>query len=99
MHNPKFLILDEPTNGLDPAGIREFRIYLRNIAEKEGVSVFVSSHMLSEIELMCDRIAIIQNGKLIDVEEISNTKQSHYYIEATPVELVGKYLECRRIFG
>ena len=51
LHRPKFLILDEPTNGLDPAGIREFRTYLRKIAEKEGVSVFVSSHMLSEIEL------------------------------------------------
>ena len=92
LHSPKFLILDEPTNGLDPAGIREFRIYLRNIAEKEGVSVFVSSHMLSEIELMCDRIAIIQNGKLIDVEETANTKQSHYYIEASPATLVESIL-------
>ncbi len=73
LHRPKFLILDEPTNGLDPAGIREFRMYLRNIAEKEGVSVFVSSHMFSEIELMCDRIAVIQNGKLIDIREMSDT--------------------------
>ena len=71
LHRPKFLILDEPTNGLDPAGIREFRTYLRSIAEKEGVSVFVSSHMLSEIELMCDRIAVIQNGKLIDIREMA----------------------------
>ena len=71
LHRPKFLILDEPTNGLDPAGIREFRMHLRDIAEKEGVSVFVSSHMLSEIELMCDRIAVIQNGKLIDIREMS----------------------------
>ncbi|MCG7343442.1 ABC transporter ATP-binding protein [Sporosarcina sp. ACRSL] len=86
LHNPKFLILDEPTNGLDPAGIREFRQYLRKIAEAEGVSVFVSSHMLSEIELMCDRIAIIQNGKLIDIREMSETRESFYYIEATPTE-------------
>ncbi len=85
LHRPKFLILDEPTNGLDPAGIREFRMYLRKIAEEDGVSVFVSSHMLSEIELMCDRIAIIQNGKLIDVEETEDTKKSHYYIEAMPL--------------
>ena len=48
-------------------GFASFVCYLRNIAEKEGVSVFVSSHMLSEIEFMCDRIAIIQNGKLIDM--------------------------------
>lgn len=86
LHRPKFLILDEPTNGLDPAGIREFRMYLRNIAEKEGVSVFVSSHMLSEIELMCDRIAVIQNGKLIDIQDMSETKESHYYIEAFPLD-------------
>ena len=92
LHRPKFLILDEPTNGLDPAGIREFRMYLRKIAEEEGVSVFVSSHMLSEIELMCDRIAVIQNGKLIDVEEVSGTKKSHYYIEALPLSSVESLL-------
>jgi len=86
LHRPKFLILDEPTNGLDPAGIREFRQYLRNIAETEGVSVFVSSHMLSEIEQMCDRIAVIQNGKLIDIREMSEARESFYYIETTPVE-------------
>jgi ABC-2 type transport system ATP-binding protein len=92
LHRPKFLILDEPTNGLDPAGIREFRMYLRKIADEEGVSVFVSSHMLSEIELMCDRIAIIQNGKLIDVEETADTEKSHYYIEALPLSAVENIL-------
>jgi len=86
LHHPKFLILDEPTNGLDPAGIREFRMHLRDIAEKEGVSVFVSSHMLSEIELMCDRIAIIQNGKLIDIQDMSKAEESHYYIEVSPLD-------------
>ena len=84
LHRPKFLILDEPTNGLDPAGIREFRMYLRQIAETEGVSVMVSSHLLSEIELMCDRIAIIQNGALIDLREMDVVETSLYYIEATP---------------
>lgn len=92
LHRPKFLILDEPTNGLDPAGIREFRIYLRSIAEKEGVSIFVSSHMLSEIELMCDRIAVIQNGKLLNIEETDSVQQSHYYIEANPLESVEQVL-------
>ncbi|MEK4229480.1 ABC transporter ATP-binding protein [Solibacillus sp. FSL H8-0538] len=84
LHHPKFLILDEPTNGLDPAGIREFRQYLRQIAENEGVSVFVSSHLLSEIELMCDRIAIIQNGRLIDLREMNQDTATVYYVEATP---------------
>ncbi|KAA0948744.1 ABC transporter ATP-binding protein [Sporosarcina sp. ANT_H38] len=93
LHRPKFLILDEPTNGLDPAGIREFRMHLRDIAEKEGVSVFVSSHMLSEIELMCDRIAVIQNGKLIDIREMSEIQQSHYYIEALPLDAAESLLK------
>ena len=86
LHHPKFLILDEPTNGLDPAGIREFRQHLRIIAETEGVSVFVSSHMLSEIELMCDRIAVIQNGRLVDIRDMSETTQSHYYLELSPAQ-------------
>lgn len=93
LHRPKFLILDEPTNGLDPAGIREFRQYLRKIAETEGVAVFVSSHMLSEIELMCDRIAVIQNGKLIDIRDMSETKESFYYMEATPIDQAKQLLE------
>ena len=93
LHRPKFLILDEPTNGLDPAGIREFRMYLRKIADEEGVSVFVSSHMLSEIELMCDRVAVIQNGQLIDIRDIHNETTSLYYIEATPSEDVEPLLQ------
>lgn len=70
LHKPRLLILDEPTNGLDPAGIRELRDYLRLLSKEEGLAVFVSSHLLSEMELMCDRVAIIQNGKLIDVRTI-----------------------------
>ncbi|ODV55929.1 ABC transporter ATP-binding protein [Lysinibacillus fusiformis] len=92
LHRPKFLILDEPTNGLDPAGIREFRMYLRKIAAEDNVSVFVSSHLLSEIELMCDRVAVIQNGKLIDIREIHNESTSFYYVEAQPQEQVSAHL-------
>ncbi|RJX39440.1 ABC transporter ATP-binding protein [Paenibacillus pinisoli] len=76
LHNPKLLILDEPTNGLDPAGIRELRDYLRKMAQQEGVAVFVSSHLLSEMELMCDRVAIIQNGRLIDVRTVQSTDKA-----------------------
>lgn len=67
LHNPKLLILDEPTNGLDPAGIRELRQFIRRLAEEEGLAVFISSHLLSEIEMMCDRVAIIGKGKVISV--------------------------------
>ncbi len=62
---PKLLILDEPTNGLDPIGIRELREFVRRLAEQEGVSVFISSHLLSEIEMMCDRVAILHQGKCL----------------------------------
>jgi ABC-2 type transport system ATP-binding protein len=72
LHKPRLLILDEPTNGLDPAGIRELRDYLRKLAKDEGIAVFVSSHLLSEMELMCDRVAIIQNGRLIDVRTLQS---------------------------
>lgn len=81
LNRPKFLILDEPTNGLDPAGIREFRMYLRKIAEEDNVAIVVSSHLLSEIELMVDRIAIIQNGELIDIRELKQEVAVQYYIE------------------
>lgn len=70
LHKPSLLILDEPTNGLDPAGIRELRDYLRRLAEEENVAVVVSSHLLSEMELMCDRVAVIQQGQLIDIQDI-----------------------------
>ncbi|MCY0874717.1 MAG: ABC transporter ATP-binding protein [Firmicutes bacterium] len=72
LHKPSILILDEPTNGLDPAGIRELRDHLRKLAREEDMAVIVSSHLLSEMELMCDRIAVIQNGKLIQVERMGD---------------------------
>lgn len=70
LHRPSVLILDEPTNGLDPAGIRELRDHLRKLAEADGTAVIVSSHLLSEMELMCDQIAIIQQGKLVEVKSL-----------------------------
>lgn len=77
LHDPKILILDEPTNGLDPAGIREVRDYLRSLARNKGMAVIVSSHLLSEMEMMCDRIAIIQKGKLINVQHVHEDKNSN----------------------
>jgi len=76
LHKPSVLIFDEPTNGLDPAGIRELRDYLRNLAQQEDIAVVVSSHLLSEMELMCDRVAIIQTGKLIDIKTMSELKNT-----------------------
>ncbi|MEW9051141.1 MAG: ABC transporter ATP-binding protein [Neobacillus sp.] len=70
LHDPEVLILDEPTNGLDPAGIREIRDHLRMLTREKGMAVIVSSHLLSEMEMMCDRIGIIQGGKLVDVQKV-----------------------------
>lgn len=67
--NPKLLILDEPTNGLDPQGIKELREFIRGLAN-EGMSIFVSSHLLSEIQLLCDRVAIISKGRLLAVDRV-----------------------------
>lgn len=70
LHRPRLLVLDEPTNGLDPAGIKDLRDILKRIAHEEGASVLVSSHLMSEMELMCDRVGIIMGGKLVDVKPI-----------------------------
>ncbi len=70
LHRPRVLILDEPTNGLDPAGIKQLRDILKHLAHEEGVCVLVSSHMMSEMELMCDRVGIIVNGVMLDVKTI-----------------------------
>ncbi|GGE18826.1 ABC transporter ATP-binding protein [Marinithermofilum abyssi] len=63
--NPQLLILDEPTNGLDPAGIRDMRRFIRRLSEEQGISVFISSHILHEVQLICDRVAIIHEGEII----------------------------------
>ena len=87
LHNPKVLILDEPTNGLDPAGIREIRDYVRMLAQEKDMAVIVSSHLLSEMEMMCDRIGIIQKGKLVDVQFVNDfihESEKTVEIEAAP---------------
>ncbi len=76
LHAPNLLILDEPTNGLDPVGIKELRDTLRGLAETKNVAVLVSSHLLSEMELMCDRIGIIDNGRMIDVKTLQDIHES-----------------------
>ncbi len=76
--SPRLLILDEPANGLDPAGIREIRELLRELATERQMSVFVSSHLLGEIEMMCDRVAIIHHGRILrdgPVKELISSRQ------------------------
>lgn len=75
LNSPKLLILDEPTNGLDPAGIKHLRDILKEISREEKTAVFVSSHILTEMELMCDKVAVINKGKIVKVEEIGNKEK------------------------
>ncbi len=79
LHMPPLLILDEPTNGLDPIGIKELRELLKTLARNSGTGVLVSSHLLSEMELMCDRIYIIDNGVMIGQKSIGESDDSEIY--------------------
>lgn len=95
LHKPKVLILDEPTNGLDPAGIRELRDILKKLAYEDKITVFVSSHLLSEMELMCDRVAIINNGIIIGVKPIKEliTEASGKAVQRFNVKPIDKAIE------
>lgn len=76
LNNPKLLILDEPTNGLDPIGIKVLREFLKDLAHNKNLSILVSSHILTEMELLCDKVLIITNRKMRcikSMEEINKT--------------------------
>lgn len=77
---PKILLLDEPTNGLDPAGIHEIRELIVELAKEKGLTVFISSHILTEIEHIADRVGIINHGRLVYEGEIEAIK-SNTWIE------------------
>ncbi len=82
LHKPALLLLDEPTNGLDPAGMREFRTYLQTLCREEGISILIASHLLKEVEALCDRVGIIQNGELKAVQDLSPNRQDQgMYVE------------------
>ncbi|MCR4371656.1 ATP-binding cassette domain-containing protein [Bacillus amyloliquefaciens] len=71
LHNPGLLILDEPMNGLDPKGMKELRTILSDLS-KQGVSILLSSHLLSEMEEICDRVAYIKKGRILGIEDMKN---------------------------
>lgn len=96
IHEPKLLLLDEPTDGVDPVGRREIRDLLQEQA-KNGTAVLLNSHLLSEIELTCDRVAVLRNGKVAafgSVEELTR-KKATFKMVATPIDdsLVGSFRE------
>ncbi|MBO5349197.1 MAG: ABC transporter ATP-binding protein [Clostridia bacterium] len=77
LHSPKILILDEPTNGLDPVGIKELRDILKKLAKEKDTAILVSSHILSEMELMCDKVAVIDKGKIVKVESLTQNENDN----------------------
>jgi len=82
MHEPELLILDEPTNGLDPVGISEVRLYLERLCREKGTTILISSHILSEIEQLAHTIGVLHEGQLL--EEIAMTelrKKNRHYVE------------------
>jgi ABC-type multidrug transport system ATPase subunit len=74
LHEPELLILDEPANGLDPAGIVEVRSLLRRLADEKGVTVFMSSHLLDEVEQLADRIGIVHEGRLVEEVDVARLR-------------------------
>ena len=75
LHKPSLLILDEPTNGLDPEGIKEMRELLLELAEKENMAILISSHNLAELDNLCNKVCIIKNGEIIETSGISEIKK------------------------
>ena len=85
LHGPELLILDEPANGLDPAGVVEIRELLRSLARDQGVTIFMSSHILTEVDRLATRIGIIHNGKLIeelDTHKLEQLRGRHLEVQA-----------------
>ncbi len=88
LHSPDILVLDEPTNGMDPAGIKELRDILKTLSHTYGMSVLVSSHIRSEMQLLCDTVCIINAGRTLSinsVEELTEEKEeSRFRVKAMP---------------
>lgn len=84
MHNPEFIILDEPTNGLDPIGIQQIRLLIKKLSAEQGVTVLISSHILSEIEQMADKVGIIDKGILVEELTMDEIRQrNRHYVKLT----------------
>ena len=86
--DPDLLILDEPTNGLDPEGMHEIRQFIRSLADDHGKTIFLSSHLLGEVEQVCDRVAIINLGEIVREGMVSDLLEgkSRLRVEASPLD-------------
>ena len=100
LHNPKLLVLDEPTNGLDANGIREIKMFLQRVAKERGVAIMISSHILSIMESLCDTICIIENGKISEIRTLDEIKKAcnkhgSHYIKTDKPNYAGMLIEER----
>ena len=87
LNNPKIIFLDEPTNGLDPKGIIQTRELIRNLSEEEKRTVFVSSHLLNEVEQICDEVAILNHGEIKVSGRVSDLLQNkRVVLSASPID-------------
>jgi ABC-2 type transport system ATP-binding protein len=86
--DPELLILDEPTNGLDPAGMQEMRVFIRRLADEEGKSIFLSSHLLHEVEQVCDRVLILNKGQVIAQGRVDELLSKAHVVEMRIVPAV-----------
>jgi ABC-2 type transport system ATP-binding protein len=95
LNRPDLIILDEPTNGLDPSGIQEMRRFIRELATVQGKTVFPSSHLLHEVEQICDRVAIIHQGQLLQEGLVADllSDQNQLLIETDNPEQAGPLLQ------
>ncbi len=95
LHRPRLLILDEPSNGLDPVGIVEIREFLRSLARDEGVTIFMSSHILGEVARLAQRIGIIHHGQLLqelDVDELKRRQRKRLLVQARNLDAARQVL-------
>ena len=95
IHRPNLLILDEPTNGLDPEGIKELRSLLKSLARNDKIGILISSHNLSELESFCTDVCMIKNGEIIEttsVKEVKKTEETSYLVTLDNVDGIEEYL-------
>ena len=96
LHDPELLILDEPTNGLDPIGIAEVRNFIKDLSEERGKTILISSHILSEIELLADDIGIIDHGVLLEessMEELQKRNSRYILLQVSDIPKAVTLLE------
>ena len=96
LHDPELLILDEPTNGLDPIGIAEVRNFIKDLSEERGKTILISSHILSEIELLADDIGILDHGVLLEessMEELQKRNSRYILLQVSDIPKAVTLLE------